>query len=115
MRCKPPEGRTWTELRVRTLRETLEIPPYDPIENPRTTLSADEASRRMAICVGSVIRLIREGVLPAKQVLFGAPWEIPIDALDSEAVKIGVQRIKERRPNNHRNFQDRKTLRLPNV
>lgn len=115
MRCKAPDGHSWTELRIRELRETLRIAAYDPVKNPRTTISADEAARRLSICVGSVMRLIREGILPATQVLFGAPWEIPVEALDTDAVRIGLQQIKDRRPTNFRELQDKMTLRLPNM
>jgi len=115
MRCRSADGRTWTQLRVRELRETIGIPPYDPVGHPRTSLSADEVARRLSICIGSVMKLIRDGTLPATQALFGAPWEIPADAPESDAVKIGVQRVKDRRPNNFRALQDTKTLRLPTM
>jgi len=48
-----------------------------------------EAAHRLNICVGSVKRLIREGVLPATQLMPSVPWQIPTAALDTEAVKIG--------------------------
>ena len=60
-------------------------------------------------------RLIRVGALPAVQVMPSAPWEIPLDALETEAVRIGVQRIVARRPRNFRQLQDIKTLRLPSL
>ena len=50
------------------------------------------------ICVGSVHKLIREGVLPATQLMQSAPWQIPVAALDTEAVKTGVREIVGRRP-----------------
>lgn len=70
---------------------------------------------RLSICVISVHRLIRRGVLPAVQALPSAPWEIPLDSLDSEAVRIGVQQVIARRPRNFRQLQDTKTLSLPGL
>jgi hypothetical protein len=41
-----------------------------------------------------------------------APWQIPASALDTEAVKIGVRDVMERRPSNFTALQDLKTLKL---
>ena len=115
MRCKATDGASWTTVRVRELRERLGVAPFDP-SAPRTeTISVDETARRLAICVPSVHRLIRTGVLPAKQTMPSAPWQIPLSALDSEAVRIGVREIVERRPRNFAKLQDARTLRLPGL
>lgn len=113
MRCKKPGGLPWTALRARELRERLKIPPFDPEAATEKTISVDETARRLKICTGSVHRLIREGRLPAVQLMHSAPWQIPLSALDSEAVKIGVRNVIERRPSNFPALQDSKTLKLP--
>ena len=77
------------------------------------TISADAAAIRLGICVGSVHTLIREGVLPATQLMRSAPWQIPISALETEAVRTGVREIVGRRPKFYKRFQEDKTLRLP--
>jgi hypothetical protein len=41
-----------------------------------------------------------------------APWQIPIDALDSEAVRIGLQQIAARRPTKALRALDERLLRL---
>jgi hypothetical protein len=41
------------------------------------------------------------------------PWEVPVAALDTEAVKISVRQIAARRPNNFAALQEVKTLKLP--
>ena len=61
----------------------------------------------------SVHKLIRDGALPARQLMPSAPWQIPIDALDSEAVRIGLQKIAERRPTKALRALDERLLRLP--
>lgn len=115
MRCKCADGKSWTAVRVRELRERLGIAEFDPNALRRETISVDETARRLQICVGSVHRLIREGVLPAKQAMHSAPWEIPVAALSTDAVRIGVRNIVARRPSNFDVLQDVKTLRLPGL
>lgn len=113
MRCKPPDGKAWTTVRVRELRERLRIAPFDPSSRQIETLSIDKAATRLGICVGSVYRLIRTGILPATQLMQSAPWQIPASALETEAVNAGVREIVERRPKYYRRFQEDKTLKLP--
>ncbi|MFQ5471944.1 MAG: recombinase family protein [Dehalococcoidia bacterium] len=113
MRCKATDGSSWTTVRVRELRKRLDVPAFDSAVPRIEAVSVDETARRLSICVGSVYRLIREGVLPAKQLMPSAPWEVPVAALSSEAVMLGVREIVERRPRNFAKLQDIKTLRLP--
>jgi hypothetical protein len=113
MRCRSAEGETWTAARVRELRERMGIAPFDPAQPREKTISVDETARRLSICVGSVLRLIREGTLPAKQLMPSAPWQVPVAALDTEPVKLGVRAVIARRPRNFEVLQDEKTLKLP--
>lgn len=113
MRTKSSDGNSWTVTRVRELRERLGIVAFDPASSKRETITVEKAAHRLQICVGSVKRLIREGVLPATQLMPYAPWEIPAAALDTDAVKTGVRAVIERRPNNFAVLQDLKTLKLP--
>lgn len=109
------DNSTWTVVRVRVLRDRLRIPEYDPSVLPRNTISVDRAAHRLSISVPSVLRLIRRAILPARQAMPGAPWEIPLEALESEPVQIGVREVIARRPRNFAVLQDTKTLRLPGV
>jgi hypothetical protein len=52
-------------------------------------------------------------VLPATQLMQSAPWQIPVAALETEAVTTGVREIVGRRPKFYKRFQEDKTLRLP--
>jgi DNA invertase Pin-like site-specific DNA recombinase len=113
MRCRSADGTTWTAVRVRQLRERMGIAPFDPAQPREKTISVDETASRLKICVGSVLRLIREGILPAKQLMPAAPWQVPVAALDTEPVKIGVRAVVARRPRNLEVLQDERTLKLP--
>jgi len=115
MRCRGEHGATWTTVRVQELRERLAIPAFTPDSTRPRTISAAQAAERLSICVASVHRLIRAGVLPAVQVMPSAPWEISVDVLDTEAVRIGVRAVVGRRPQNFGRLQDNKTLRLPDL
>jgi hypothetical protein len=44
-----------------------------------------------------------------------APWGSPVDALNTETVRIGGRAIVARRPRNFSHSQDNKTLRLPEL
>jgi hypothetical protein len=112
MRCKPADGNAWTTVRVRELRERLEIGSFDPTLPRAETISADAAAIRLGICVGSVHKLIRKRVLPATQLMQSAPRQIPVVALETEAVSTGVREIVGRRPKFYKHFQEDKTLRL---
>jgi hypothetical protein len=79
------------------------------------TLSVDKVAERLQICVGSVLRLIREGILPATQLMPSAPWQVPVAALDSEAVQIGVRAVKERRLRNRAPSPYENTSDLPGL
>ncbi|MHB1514016.1 MAG: recombinase family protein [Acidiferrobacter sp.] len=113
MRCQSTEGKSWTAMRVRELRERLGIAPFDPTATQVAMISVEETTRRLDICVSSVHWLIRKGILPATQLMPSAPWQVPVLALESEAVKIGVREIVARRPRNFAVLQDEKTLKLP--
>ena len=113
MRCKRNDGESWTTLRVRALRERLGVPEFDTAAAAPVTISVDETARRLKICVGSVIRLIKAGILPAQQLMSCAPWKVPVEALESEQVKIGVQDVIGRRPLKVLQYHENKTLRLP--
>lgn len=113
MRCKASDGKTWTVTRVRELRERLKIAAFDPAGVAAEIITVEETARRLSICMGSVKRLIREGVLPATQLMPSASWQIPAAALETDEVKIGVRSVIQRRPRNFKELQDLKTLKLP--
>jgi DNA invertase Pin-like site-specific DNA recombinase len=115
MRCKSADGQSWTTVRVQALRDRLGIAAFDPSQADGDTISVDETAHRLKISVGSVQRLIRQGILPATQLMPSAPWKVPVAALDTEAVQIGVQGVIARRPRNFVDLQDKKTLRLPGI
>jgi hypothetical protein len=114
MRCTSQDGESWTTVRVRELRERLGIAAFDPAA-AEETISVEATAHRLKVSVRSVRRLIRQGVLPATQSMPLAPWKVPVAALDSEAVRIGVRDIIVRQPNTFSKLQDDRTLQLPGI
>jgi hypothetical protein len=115
MRCRTAEGESWTSVSVREVRERLGIPAFEPGGTGPVTVGVQEAARRFGICIPSVLRLIREGTLPAEPAMPYAPWKIPADALASGPVIEGLRRVKERRPKNLQGHQRDDTMRLPGL
>ncbi len=115
MRCKTGDGESWTMVRVRDLRERLGIAEHDPGKADKTMISLMKAAERLGICIGSAKSLALKGILPATQIMPGSPWLVPADALTSEAVRLGVQRVVERRPKFYDNYQYDRMIRLPGL
>jgi len=115
MRCKSGDGETWTTVRVREMRERLGIAEFDPAKADGLMISLMKAAERLGICVGSAKSLALTGILPATQIMPGSPWLVPVDALSSEAVRIGVQRVIDRRPKFYEDYQYDKLIRLPGI
>jgi DNA invertase Pin-like site-specific DNA recombinase len=86
-------GNTWDKTRVCSLRHHHRFPGFDP-QHPRTTVTLKEAAQRLQVSAKSVRHMIAEKKLPATQVVEYAPWEIPVEALDSQDVRRIVSVIK---------------------
>jgi hypothetical protein len=86
-------GNTWDKHRVYSLRHQHQFPNFDP-QQSRSKITLKEAARRLQVSEGSVRQMILEKKLQATQVVECAPWEIPVEALDSEEVQRIVARIK---------------------
>ncbi|CAN7658287.1 hypothetical protein [Rhizobium sp. LjRoot258] len=115
MHCKTGDGEALTTERVRDMRERLGIPEYDPAKAGSPMISLMEAAERLGICVGSAKTLVLKGIIPATQILPGSPWMVPVEALSSEAVRIGVQGVIDRRPKYYEDYQYDKVICLPGL
>lgn len=89
-------GNTWTEGRIRSLRSYHEWPTYDTKRASRQGLTLEEASERLGVSHKIVRRLIDAGKISATQVVPWAPWEISLEAVESEEVLEAVRNTKRR-------------------
>ena len=87
-------GNTWHEARVCSLRHHLGLPIYHPDQQDHSRVTLEEAAARLGISVRAVRRMIENNILPAKQTIKFAPWEIAVEVLEDEAVQQAVRRIK---------------------
>ncbi|MCF3948921.1 recombinase family protein [Acidiphilium iwatense] len=78
----------WTQSRVCTFRNHRGIAVYRDGERlDRGELTLGEAAIKLNVSPMTVLRLIRDGVIPATQFCRGAPWVIKEEILDRSEVK----------------------------
>ena len=88
-------GQTWTQLRVRNFRGAHQIPVYREGERAeRYELILGEAASRLGVSKMTVVRLIRDGLLPARQVCAGAPYVIREDDLARPTIRQAIARVR---------------------
>ena len=93
LKIRSARGQTWTQLRVRNFRGTHQIPVYRKGERAeRHELILSEAASRLGVSNMTVIRLIRDGLLPARQACAGAPYVIREDDLACPAIRQAIAR-----------------------
>ena len=82
------KGQSWTQLRVRNFRSVHRITVYREGERAaRRELILTEAASCLGVHRMTIIRLIRDGLLPARQTCVGAPYLIQEEDLDRPAVR----------------------------
>lgn len=89
-------GNSWNQIRVASARNYHQLPTFDPERAREDVVTLDRAAQRLGVSPTSVRRLIERKVLPASQVVAGAPWQIESGALESEVVQQAVQDVKNR-------------------
>jgi excisionase family DNA binding protein len=86
------QGKTWTAHRVSSVRRVRGIHAYRSAEKDGEWLTLTEAAAALRTTSHTMRRLIKSGVLPAVQVVPGAPYQIRADDLASESVKSAMAR-----------------------
>lgn len=86
MRMPTGQGKTWTAHRVGSLRRVRGIHAYRSAEKDGTWLTLREAAQHCGVTSHRIRRLIEAKVLPAEQVVPGAPYQILAADLQSEPV-----------------------------
>jgi len=82
------KGHTWTQLRIRNFRAERGIAIYREGERAeRGELILHEAATHLGVSKMTVIRLIKDGILPAKQACPGAPYVIQHKDLDRPSIR----------------------------
>ncbi|MER9871402.1 recombinase family protein [Mesorhizobium sp. M0136] len=86
------QGKTWTAHRVSSVRRVRGIHAYRSAEKDGEWLTMTEAAKALGVTNHAIRRLIKTRVLPAAQVVPGAPYQIRADDLASGSIKTAVAR-----------------------
>src|SRR5207249_9872758 len=86
------QGKTWTAHRVSSVRRVNGIHAYRSAEKNGEWLTMSEAATRLGVTHHRIRRLIKGGILPAEQVVPGAPYQIRAADLASEQVVAALKR-----------------------
>ena len=87
---------TWTAHRVASIRRVRGIHAFRSAEKDGAWLTMREAATKLGVTSHVVRRMIQGGLLPAEQVVPGAPWQIR--ALDLEAEHVVDALMRKGRP-----------------
>lgn len=72
-----------------------------------------DAAKRLDVPCHVIRTLIRDGILPARQVMFDAPWQITATDLERAEVQEALRRRRTRHGRPCRNVGDTRTLAIP--
>lgn len=86
------QGKTWNARRVGSLRTVHGIRAYRSAEKNGEWLTMSEAAVKLGVTNHQIRRLIKEGVLPAEQVVPDAPYQIRAADLHDERVTAALSR-----------------------
>ena len=86
MGLRTGQGKTWTARRVGSIRKVHGLHAYRSAEKDGAWLTMTEAATKLGVTNHVIRRLIKERILPAEQVVAGAPYQI-------RAVDLADQRI----------------------
>ncbi|EGY01500.1 recombinase [Nitrospirillum viridazoti Y2] len=86
------QGKTWTAHRVGSIRRVRGIHAYRSAEKDGAWLTMAEAGAALGVTHHRIRRLIKNGILPAEQVVPGAPYQIRASDLQDERVITAIRR-----------------------
>lgn len=81
------QGKTWTAHRVASVRRVRDIHAYRSAEKDGEWLTMTEAAEALSLTNHRIRHLIKAGILPAVQVVPGAPYQILAQDLASDPVR----------------------------
>ncbi len=111
LRLRTGVDNPWNESRVYSVRHYHQLPAFDPNQCNPSEVTLDEAARRLNLSPPSVRKMIEEKILPGYQVVACAPWQIPVEALDTELVRKAAANLKNRvRVPQSENYQRQRSM-----
>ena len=92
MGVRTGQDKTWTAHRVASIRRVRGIHAFRSAEKDGAWLTMREAALRLGVTSHVVRRMIQGGLLPAEQVVPGAPWQIQASNLENDRIVEAVKR-----------------------
>jgi excisionase family DNA binding protein len=92
MRIPTGQGKTWTAKRVSSVRRVRNIHAYLSAEKGGEWLTMSEAAKTLGVTNHTIRRLIKTNILPAIQVVPGAPYQIRASDLEADIVRATIAR-----------------------
>lgn len=96
MGMKTGQGKTWTARRVQSLRTVHKISGYRSSDKNGEWLTMSDAAAKLGVSHVKIRRFVRDGILPAEQVMRGAPYQIRASDLEDERIKADLARKSPR-------------------
>jgi DNA invertase Pin-like site-specific DNA recombinase len=104
-------GKNWNAVRLRALRNRLDMPAFDPDE---TLLTCKQAAQRLGLSPQHLGKLLSVGTIPGThQIAPGTPWWIDASQIESGEIARALAPLRRRRQRS-RQIEDR-TLKIPGV
>ena len=97
-RCRLQTGRglSWNQSRVKEVRTTNQISAFAKRQHEKAeTIPLQHAAEQLEVSADAVRRLIKSGLIQAKQIVRHAPWLIPRSELEKPEVAAAVTAIKK--------------------
>jgi hypothetical protein len=113
MKLSTGQGLTWNSARVGAYRRTAGIHGYESAIKDGQCLTMVEAAAKAGVSCHAIRKLIKSGLLPARQVVFDAPWQIQVADLERPEVQKALHRRRRGAGRPCRNSSDRRTLEIP--
>ncbi len=113
MGSKTPFGHTWSAKRVGDYRRTKGIPGYESAIKDGKCLTMVEAAEKTGVSCHAIRVLIQKKILPAKQYVFDAPWQILAADLERPEVQEALCGRRQRAGRPSRISRDERTLKIP--
>jgi DNA invertase Pin-like site-specific DNA recombinase len=88
------KGKRWNLTRVATARQTYSIAGHNRDQSNPSILSLGQAAKYCDVSQSTIRKLVEWGLLEAGQIVPHAPWEIRIIDLDSQPVRMTIERLK---------------------
>jgi len=108
------QGNSWNAARVRSYRAKQGIRAYDSAHKASGEyLTLSEAASRELVSHYAIRKLLKAGILPARQVMKDAPWQILADHLALPEVQTALDRHRSGRKDPCRSRRDNRTLTIP--